>query len=137
MEKKAPSSIDKHIGVRVRLRRNAAGISQEKLADALGLTFQQVQKYEKGTNRIGAGRLLSIATILGVSVEYFFEGLPDLPSNGAARNMIQEFQSLPDSDRLVRGFLKLKDEEARRKVTDLVEWMASAGQPEARRDRPT
>src|SRR6187402_3203133 len=74
MAKKAPNPIDKHVGSRVRMRRMMLGMSQEKLGDALGLTFQQVQKYEKGTNRIGASRLQQISLILQVPVSFFFEG---------------------------------------------------------------
>jgi transcriptional regulator with XRE-family HTH domain len=104
------------------------GMSQEKLADALGLTFQQVQKYEKGANRIGASRLLHIAGILDVSIESFFEGLPGLRCGGSAGDSVMaEFMTIPESDRLVRGFMRLKDGEARRKVADLVDWLASAG----------
>ena len=71
MAKKAPNPIDKHVGSRVRMRRMMLGMSQEKLGDALGLTFQQVQKYEKGTNRIGASRLQQISQILQVPVSFF------------------------------------------------------------------
>ena len=82
--KKSPNPTDKHVGSRVRMRRMMLAMSQEKLGDALGLTFQQVQKYEKGTNRIGASRLQQIAHILQVPVEFFFEGAPTLhgPSAG-------------------------------------------------------
>ena len=76
--KKAPNPIDKHVGSRVRMRRMMLAMSQEKLGDALGLTFQQVQKYEKGTNRIGASRLQQISHILQVPVAFFFEGAPNL-----------------------------------------------------------
>src|SRR4249919_1684972 len=76
--KKAPNPIDKHVGSRVRMRRMMLSMSQEKLGDALGLTFQQVQKYEKGTNRIGASRLQQISHILQVPVAFFFEGAPSL-----------------------------------------------------------
>ena len=79
MAKKAPNPIDKHVGSRVRMRRMMLGMSQEKLGDALGLTFQQVQKYEKGTNRIGASRLQQISLILQVPVSFFFEGAPPPP----------------------------------------------------------
>src|ERR1700760_3819824 len=78
MAKKAPNPIDKHVGSRVRMRRMMLSMSQEKLGDALGLTFQQVQKYEKGTNRIGASRLQQISGILQVPVAFFFEGAPDM-----------------------------------------------------------
>ena len=128
MQKKSPNQIDKHIGSRVRARRIMLGMSQEKLADALGLTFQQVQKYEKGVNRIGASRLLHIAGILDVSIEFFFEGIPGLRAGGFADDsLVADFLTKPESDRLVRGFLRLKDDEARRKVADLVDWLASAG----------
>jgi transcriptional regulator with XRE-family HTH domain len=133
VHKKSPSLVDKHVGSRVRLRRTVVGMSQEKLADALDLTFQQVQKYEKGTNRIGASRLLSIATILGVGIEFFFEGLPESRPSATGEPSMSEFLCIPDSDRLVRSFVNLKDDEARRKVADLVEWMAKAGQVEAPR----
>ena len=128
MQKKSPNQIDKHIGTRVRARRVMLGMSQEKLANALGLTFQQVQKYEKGVNRIGASRLLHIAGILDVSIEFFFEGLPGLRAGGFSDDsVVADFLTRPESDRLVRGFLRLKDDEARRKVADLVDWLASAG----------
>ena len=126
MAKKAPNPIDKHVGSRVRMRRMMLSMSQEKLGDALGLTFQQVQKYEKGVNRIGASRLLHIAGILDVSIEFFFEGLPGLRAGGFSDDsLVAEFLTRSESDRLVRGFLKLKDDEARRKVADLVDWLAS------------
>src|SRR4026207_2406335 len=85
MAKKAPNPIDRHVGSRVRMRRMMLSMSQEKLGDALGLTFQQVQKYEKGTNRIGASRLQQIAHILQVPVAFFFEGAPH--SSGHAGGM--------------------------------------------------
>ena len=78
MSTKAPNPVDKYVGSRVRMRRIMLGMSQEKLGEALGLTFQQVQKYEKGTNRIGASRLQQISGILQVPVSFFFEGTPDL-----------------------------------------------------------
>src|SRR5688572_17234641 len=81
MAKKAPNPIDKHVGSRVRMRRMMLSMSQEKLGDALGLTFQQVQKYEKGTNRIGASRLQQISQILQVPVSFFFEGAPSAPGH--------------------------------------------------------
>lgn len=126
MQKKAPNTVDRHIGSRVRARRIGLGMSQEKLADALGLTFQQVQKYEKGVNRIGASRLLHMAGILDVSIEFFFEGLPGLHASGFSdESVISEFLMSPESDRLVRGFLRLKNDEARRKVADIVDLLAS------------
>src|SRR6201989_2788334 len=89
--KKAPNPIDKHVGSRVRMRRMMLSMSQEKLGDALGLTFQQVQKYEKGTNRIGASRLQQISQILQVPVSFFFEGAPNL--HGGEGGSLQEAPS--------------------------------------------
>src|SRR5437867_6573283 len=83
MAKKAPNPVDRHVGSRVRMRRMMLAMSQEKLGDALGLTFQQVQKYEKGANRIGASRLQQIAHTLQVPVSFFFEGAPAVPGHHA------------------------------------------------------
>lgn len=127
MQQKSPNPVDRHIGSRLRARRIMLGMSQEKLAEALGITFQQVQKYEKGINRIGASRLLHIAGILNVSIEFFFEGAPGLRRHGfPGDSVMAEFLTSPESDRLVRGFLRLKDDEVRKKVVDLVDWLASA-----------
>ena len=73
---KEPQTVDRHVAARIRQKRNELDITQETLADALGVTFQQVQKYEKGTNRVSAGRLFSIANLMGVEISYFFEGIP-------------------------------------------------------------
>src|SRR5829696_4661435 len=133
MAKKSPNPTDKHVGSRVRMRRMMLSMSQEKLGDALCLTFQQVQKYEKGANRVGASRLLQIARILGVGVEYFYEGLPQGPGESPRHEPMLEFLTIPDSERLVRNFVELKDDVARRKVTDLVEWLAAAVKAETRK----
>lgn len=126
MQQKSPNPIDRHIGSRVRSRRVMLGMSQEKLADALGLTFQQVQKYEKGVNRVGASRLLQIAGILDVGIDFFFEGIPGLRAGGYSGDSIMaEFLTIPESDRLVRSFVSLKDDDARKKVADFVDWLAS------------
>src|SRR5579863_7500014 len=85
--KKAPNPIDKHVGSRVRMRRMMLGMSQEKLGNSLSLTFQQVQKYEKGTNRIGASRLQQISHILQVPVAFFFEGAPHLAGGPAPEGL--------------------------------------------------
>lgn len=89
--KKVPKPMDKHVGSRVRMRRLMLGLSQEKLGDALGLTFQQVQKYEKGTNRIGASRLSQIGEILSVPVEFFFEGGPMTGKGKPAQTQVEDF----------------------------------------------
>jgi len=136
VHKKSPSPVDQHVGRRIRMRRMMIGLSQEKLGAALGLTFQQVQKYEKGSNRVGASRLLEIAGVLGVGVEYFYEGLPQVAGDTPRHEPILEFLTIPESERLVRNFVRLKDEVARRKVTDLVEWLAGAARSEPRDGQP-
>lgn len=87
MDKKVPNSIDKHVGARVRMRRTMLDMSQTDLADKIGLTFQQIQKYEKGTNRIGASRMVQIAEALNVTPPFFFEGLP---SSGTTKAEAEE-----------------------------------------------
>jgi transcriptional regulator with XRE-family HTH domain len=86
--KRSPHEIDRHVGDRVRMRRKMLGMTQEKLGDALGLTFQQVQKYENGTNRIGASRLQHIASIQQVPISFFFEGAP-----GSSSSVLEEAPS--------------------------------------------
>lgn len=132
--KKAPNPIDRHVGSRVRMRRMMLGMSQEKLGDALSLTFQQVQKYEKGTNRIGASRLQQIAHILQVPVAFFFEGAPDLgdgPANGLADApspaYISDFLATSDGLALTKAFMRISDAKLRRRIVDLVEHIA--GEP--------
>jgi transcriptional regulator with XRE-family HTH domain len=135
MVKKAPNPIDKHVGSRVRMRRMMLGMSQEKLGDALGLTFQQVQKYEKGTNRIGASRLQQISLILQVPVSFFFEGAPAPPGMGsgfaedASPEYVQSTLSTSDGLALVKAFSKIESARLRRRVVDLVEEMAGGEKP--------
>ena len=133
MAKKAPNPIDKHVGSRVRMRRMMLGMSQEKLGDALGLTFQQVQKYEKGTNRIGASRLQQISQILQVPVAFFFEGAPELPGMASVEGGLNEapsptyvsdFLATSDGLALTKAFMKIEDAKLRRRIVDLVEQIA-------------
>jgi transcriptional regulator with XRE-family HTH domain len=131
MAKKAPNPIDKHVGSRVRMRRMMLSMSQEKLGDALGLTFQQVQKYEKGTNRIGASRLQQIAHILQVPVSFFFEGAP-AGGGGHHHGMgeapspayVSDFLATSDGLSLTKSFMRIKSTKLRRRIVDLVEQIA-------------
>jgi transcriptional regulator with XRE-family HTH domain len=128
--KKSPDPTDKHVGARVRMRRMMLGMSQEKLGDALGLTFQQVQKYEKGVNRIGASRLQQIASILQVPVAFLFEGAPNPTTGGTtvpgpSPAYVQEFLSTTDGLALTAAFVKIKNGKLRRRVVDLVEELAA------------
>lgn len=130
MAKKAPNPIDKHVGARVRMRRMMLSMSQEKLGDALGLTFQQVQKYEKGTNRIGASRLQQISHTLQVPVSFLFEGAPTLP--GQVEDMreapspafVSDFLATSDGLALTKAFMRVKESKLRRRIVDLVEEIA-------------
>jgi transcriptional regulator with XRE-family HTH domain len=127
MVKKAPNPIDKHVGSRVRMRRMMLSMSQEKLGDALDLTFQQVHKYEKGTNRIGASRLQQIAHILQVPVEFFFEGAPTGVTSptglGEAPSpvYVSDFLASSEGLALTRAFTRITDPRVRRRIVDLVE----------------
>ena len=131
MAKKAPNPIDKHVGSRVRMRRMMLSMSQEKLGDALGLTFQQVQKYEKGTNRIGASRLQQIAQILQVPVSFFFEGAPHAAgerhggmNEAPSPNYVSDFLATSDGLSLTKAFMRIKNSKMRRRIVDLVEQIA-------------
>jgi transcriptional regulator with XRE-family HTH domain len=129
MAKKTPNPIDKHVGSRVRMRRMMLGMSQEKLGDSLGLTFQQVQKYEKGTNRIGASRLQQISGILQVPVSFFFEGAPHAEGHGSMSEApspayVSDFLATSDGLSLTKAFMRIKDAKLRRRIVDLVEQIA-------------
>ncbi|MEO1700696.1 MAG: helix-turn-helix domain-containing protein [Pseudomonadota bacterium] len=129
-EKKQPNPIDVHVGTRIRLRRTMVSMSQEKLGEALGITFQQVQKYEKGTNRVGASRLQNIAGILNVPVSFFFEDAPGEKSNSSnemaesGSNYVVSFLSSSEGLQLNRAFVKISDPKVRRKIIDLVKSLA-------------
>src|ERR1044071_5970118 len=126
--KKSPSPIDRHIGARIRARRTLIGMSQEKLGEALGLTFQQVQKYEKGTNRVGSGRLQEIGDILGVQVTYFFEGQDGERKTKEGSPIVQEieeFLSQKDSIELLSAFNAITDMDMRRALINVARASAS------------
>ncbi len=128
-----PSSIDEHVGRRVRLRRVLLGMSQQSLGDLLGVTFQQVQKYEKGANRIGASRLFSIAQVLNVPIQFFYDeftpdetagarapGLADRPQE----NFVVEFLASREGLELNKAFVRISNPAVRRSVLDLVRALA-------------
>lgn len=130
MPKKQANPVDAHVGHRVRLRRMLVGMSQERLGDLLGLTFQQVQKYEKGVNRIGAGRLFEIAGILGVPVSFFYEdaGKRADGARGFAEDdnsqSLMDFIASSDGIQLGMAFMRIKDAKKRRTILDLVRALA-------------
>jgi transcriptional regulator with XRE-family HTH domain len=127
-----PSPIDVHVGSRVRLRRTLLGMSQEKLGEALGLTFQQVQKYERGVNRIGASRLFDLARVLDVPIGFFFDDMPDaLGGSGGGMRRSMGFADQQDGFEddtlhrretleLVRAYYRITDASVRKRVFDLI-----------------
>lgn len=127
MSKKQPDPVDKHVGARLRMRRLMLHMSQTKLADAIGLTFQQVQKYEKGTNRMGSSRLQQVANILQVPVTFFFEGAPGQAKGdgkGPSPDYVAEFLSTSDGLALIRAFTRVKSVKLRRNIVNVVKEIA-------------
>ena len=128
---KTPRPVDMHVGSRVRMRRLMLGISQEELADALDLSFQQVQKYEKGANRIGASRLEHISRFLQVPVAFFFEGASGASAVATSEEdtrslaLMDDFVSSPEGLRLVQSFTQIEDADVRRRIVDLVQAIGS------------
>jgi transcriptional regulator with XRE-family HTH domain len=131
-----PNPIDAHVGGRVRLRRTLLGMSQEKLGEAIGLTFQQVQKYERGANRIGASRLFDLSRVLEVPVSYFFDEMPDTAASQSPRMMVngvvEELASDTTQDpmnkretlELVRAYYRIADPVVRKRLFELAKAMA-------------
>lgn len=130
MLKKIPNPIDRHVGSRIRMRRMLSGVSQEKLGEALSLTFQQIQKYEKGANRVSASRLQQIAKVLEVPVSFFFDGAPSGdPVEGGFADMtsttyVSDFLTSSEGVQLTKAFIKIKNPRVRRRIVDLVESLA-------------
>jgi transcriptional regulator with XRE-family HTH domain len=130
LPKKHANPVDAQVGSRVRLRRMLIGMSQERLGELLGLTFQQIQKYEKGVNRIGAGRLFDVARILGVPIDYFYESVSNQLSgargfsDNEASAPVMEFVSSGEGLQLSLAFMRIKDSKVRRRVLDLVRSLA-------------
>jgi transcriptional regulator with XRE-family HTH domain len=126
MPAKPPNPVDRHVGSRVRMRRIMLGISQEKLGEGLGLTFQQIQKYEKGTNRIGASRIHQISEILQVPVSFLFEGSPSSSSaksfdEAPSAAYVADFLATSEGLALIRAFTRIPNIKLRRAIVDMVE----------------
>jgi transcriptional regulator with XRE-family HTH domain len=126
-----PNPIDRHVGLRIRMRRKELGISQERLAESIGLTFQQVQKYERAANRVSASKLWEMSRALSTSISYFYEGLGDTiepRGSNIPRETMQDFLLTPEGIELASLFPKITKSRVRRKVLDLVR--AMAGEPD-------
>lgn len=133
-----PSPVDVHVGSRIRLRRTLMGMSQERLGDALGLTFQQVQKYERGVNRVGASRLFDLSRILDVPIGFFYDNMPDTVAGGTSHLRPSGFAEPQEgfgSDdtmnrretlELVRAYYRINDPNVRKRMFDLMKSMAPA-----------
>lgn len=124
-----PNPVDRHVGLRIRLRRKELGVSQEKLADSIGLTFQQVQKYERAANRVSASKLWEMARALQTSISYFYEGLGDPAASESAqttsdRQAVHEFLLTLDGMELANAFPKIKRARVRRRILELVRTLA-------------
>ena len=127
-----PNPIDRHVGLRIRMRRKELGISQERLAESIGLTFQQVQKYERAANRVSASKLWEVSRALSTSISYFYEGLGDAieaPGSNVPRESMQDFLLTPEGIELAQVFPKIGKSRVRRKILDLVR--AMTGEPDA------
>jgi transcriptional regulator with XRE-family HTH domain len=126
---RAPNPIDRHVGLRIRLRRKELGVSQERLADSIGLTFQQVQKYERAANRVSASKLWEMARVLKTSISYFYEGLGDPSSAESApspsdRQSVHDFLLTPEGMELAAAFPRIKRPRVRRRILDLARALA-------------
>jgi transcriptional regulator with XRE-family HTH domain len=138
MSTKAPNPVDKYVGSRVRMRRIMLGMSQEKLGEALGLTFQQVQKYEKGTNRVGASRIQQISEILQIPVSFLFEGGPsgivgaEGYGEGTSPSYVSDFLATSEGLALTRAFTRITDAKLRRCIVEMVEQIAARETPDKR-----
>jgi transcriptional regulator with XRE-family HTH domain len=127
MSKRDPNYIDRHVGNRVRMRRLLIGMSQEKLGELLGITFQQVQKYEKGSNRVSASRLYYLAQILGVPVQFFFDELPETGNQpGMSEVGMTDLLSSSEVSQLARAFSEISDPVARRAIMGMVKQFADS-----------
>jgi len=132
---RTPNPVDLHVGLRVRLRRRELGVSQEKLAESIGLTFQQVQKYERAANRVSASKLWEMARALKTSISYFFEGLGD-PARETADDLPEgpppahAFLLTPEGLELAAAFPKIRKARVRRKILDLVRAMVEEDEVE-------
>jgi transcriptional regulator with XRE-family HTH domain len=119
-----PHPVDRHVGVRIRMRRKELGVSQERLAESLGITFQQVQKYERGANRVSASKLWEIASALKTPVAYFYDGLGDQEAAAAQRDAAQEFMLSSEGIELMSTFPRIAEPMVRRKIVELVRVVA-------------
>ncbi len=127
---KQPNPVDVHVGARIRLRRTLLGMSQDRLGTSLGITFQQIQKYERGMNRVGASRLQLMANVLDVPVSFFFDDAPSQNDNAtnttvsSSTDYVNQFLASSEGLQLNRAFLKIPDPKIRRGIIALTKALA-------------
>lgn len=121
---RGPNPVDRHVGLRIRMRRKELGVSQERLAEAVGLTFQQIQKYERAANRVSASKLWELAQALRINVAYFYEGLTEMEAEHLPRESMQDFLLTPEGLELAAHFPRLSSPRLRRKILELVRALA-------------
>ena len=122
-----PNPVDRHVGLRIRMRRKELGVSQERLAESIGLTFQQIQKYERAANRVSASKLWEVARALSTNIGYFYEGLDEPPAargSNLPRESLQDFLLTDEGMELARYFPQIPQRGVRRQILDLVRTMA-------------
>lgn len=133
LKPKQPNPTDAHVGSRIKLRRKLLGVSQERLGESLGVTFQQVQKYESGTNRVGASRLQMLANVLNVPISYFFEDSPGSECSSIDNvgvlsvDHMQTFMASTEGLQLNQRFLRIKDARVRRSILELLKSLGEVG----------
>jgi transcriptional regulator with XRE-family HTH domain len=124
-----PNPVDRHVGLRIRMRRKALGLSQERLGEAVGLTFQQIQKYERAANRVSASKLWELARALNTNIGYFYEGLGEMGAQSdLPRERVQDFLLTPDGLELAASFPRIESLRLRRKVLELVRALAETAE---------
>ena len=138
---RSPNPVDVHVGDRIRRRRRALGISQDKLAEALGLTFQQVQKYERGANRVSASKLYQVARALHAPIPYFFDGLPDPAratgvEEGEATPFVHEMPLTPEEREFASWLSRIESRRVRKRLLELVRTLADRGDDAASVEGP-
>jgi transcriptional regulator with XRE-family HTH domain len=128
MDERGPSPVDRHVGLRMRMRRKELGLSQERLAESVGLTFQQIQKYERAANRISASKLWELARALRTDVGYFYDGLAELEQGSQSQESLHAFLLAPDGLELAAHFLRIANPRLRRRTLELVRALAGTGE---------
>lgn len=128
-DRDGPNPVDRHVGLRIRMRRKELGLSQERLAEAVGLTFQQIQKYERAANRVSASKLWELARALKTDIGFFYAGLAEIEAEIMSQQTMHDFLLTPDGLELAACFPRVNNHRLRRRVLELVRTLAEAEEP--------